>query len=128
MTVTKNTVAGVPAILNLQLFRDRSFSRTILFTDSVTGLPLDFTNWTGQAQIQENLPPLSANLLGAFLVTLGGSQGSVKLTMTPAATLALNLEAGTSAYWDLVLIDPDGNLWPYLAGKVAISETVTRIS
>ena len=126
MTVPINTVAGVPGTLNLQLFRDRNFSRTILFTDLATGLPLNFTGWTGQAQISSALPP--GNLLGAFQVTVFGSQGTVQLTMTAPATLALDLEAGTTAYWDLVLIDPSGNLWPYLAGKVTMDETVTRTS
>ena len=130
MSKTINITAGIPGILNLQIYRDRDFSWTILFSDKLTGNPLDLNGWTGKAEIRSGkdhpVAPAPDNLLETFTVNVFGDQGMVVLTLTDVETAAIDLEPGEVAFWALVLTDGSGNRWPYLEGQIDIFETVTR--
>lgn len=121
---TINMKLGDPGTLNLSLHRDRDFQETILFTDKETGNPLNFSGWTGKAQIKDG--KVSGTLLEEFAVNIFGDQGKVVITLTDTETLAIALGPGEEAFWDLALTDGSGVRRPYLEGKVLMCETVTR--
>lgn len=124
MTKIIKTVEGEPGVLNLYLFRDRHFQKTILFKDQHTQEAINLSGYTGKAQIRTTKN--SGTLLEEFAVAILGAEGKVVLSLTDAEVTAMNLNPGTSAYWDLVLTDSVNKRLPYLAGTVSMEETVTR--
>ena len=108
-----------PAILNLTIYRDRDFSKTLYFKS--LGVAMDLTGYTGKAEIRENKD--DANLIVALQVTIDPLIGSIVISLTDTQTILLPV--GVLA-WDLVLTDPHGSRQNYIEGQVDVVSTVTR--
>jgi hypothetical protein len=110
----------IPATLNLTIYRDRDFSKTLYFKTSL-GEIMDLTGYTGKAEIRENKD--AAALTVAFQVTIAPLLGSVVLSLADTQTMLL--PDGISV-WDLVLTDPHGSRQNFIEGVITVLGTVTR--
>lgn len=72
------------------------FEREITWTDSDTGLPVDFTGWTASSLIKDS----AGTTIGTFTVTGGLATGKWKLVLNPIPAACV----GTNAY-DLQITD-----------------------
>ena len=108
-----------PAKLDLTIYRDRDFSKTLYF--KTQGATLDLTDYTAKAEIRGGKD--QPNLIVAFQVTITPLIGSIVLSLTDTQTILLKDD---TAYWDLVLTDPHGARQNFVEGTVNVIGTVTR--
>jgi hypothetical protein len=103
------------------------FSQTFLYTDPVTTLPIDLTNYTADMKLKQGMNgtydgfnnpsivmELSTSIGG---ITLGGTAGTV--TITIAANQTQNLTWNRAVY-NLTLIGSTGTRTPFLGGFFTI--------
>jgi hypothetical protein len=105
---------------NLVVDQGSTFSTEItVATDG--GSLLDLTGYTGAAQMRRHYS--STNSV-SFAVTLGGTDGTVQLSLTSNQTT--NLAAARYVY-DVELTDGSGNISRILEGYITVSPNVTRV-
>jgi hypothetical protein len=110
-----------PASLDLTIYRDRDFSKTLYF--KTQGEAMDLTGYTGKAEIR--IGQDTDALIVAFHVDITPLIGSIVLSLTDTQTILLKDD---TAYWDLVLTDPHGLRQSFVEGMVIVKGTVTRDS
>ena len=102
---------------------------TYLFEDSAS-VAQDLTGWTASMKIRTS-PYGSGSNPGTVLltlangsgITLGGTAGTIFVSITKAQTLALPF--GT--YWyDLLLTDASGNAFKLVSGPLVVGPTVSQ--
>ena len=108
-----------PATLDLTIYRDRDFTKTLYFKSQ--GEALDLTSYTGKAEIRGGKD--APGLIVAFQVAIDHLIGSVVLSLTDTQTILLTDD---TAFWDLVLTDPHGKRQNFVEGQVNVLGTVTR--
>ena len=102
-----------------------TFTRTITWKDS-TGAAVNLTGYTARMQIRERVDSATAlvSLTQASGIALGGSDGTITLTITSALTDALpNMKKGV---YDLELVSSGGIVTRLIQGEVVVSPQVTR--
>lgn len=84
--------------------------------------PVNLTGYTAAMQIRAF--PLSSTVLydASTDITLGGSAGTISLTIPASATEGFTWWSGV---YDLLLTDPSGNVTRFVSGSVAVSPGVT---
>ena len=107
-----------------------TFEKVFTWTTYTTGpttagtapQPVNLTGWTAAMQIRAF--PLSPTVLydASSDITLGGSAGTISLTIPAATTEGFTWWSGV---YDLLLTDPSGNVTRLLSGSVTISPGVT---
>lgn len=86
-----------------------------VYEDSALTTPRDITGWTAAAQVR-TAP--RGRLLATLTVAV--EQFAVRVSATGAQTTAwMHTWPGMRGYWDIVLTDPDGNLYPPLVAGTA---------
>ena len=83
------------------------------------------TGYTGKAQIRAT--PTATALLAEFAVIIPDqtlTPGGVLATLTPVQTAALPSAGGV---WDLQLTNGTGEVRTFVAGKVIVTQEVTRV-
>ena len=92
------------------------------YPDGTGSAPKDWTGWTGAAQLRRQIEDASA--LAAFAVTLGGSAGTVTITLPHATTE--DLDPGR-AYYDVEVTETStGKVMRFVGGQAQITAEVTR--
>ena len=89
------------------------------------GDPYDLTGWTARMQIRKKQGAeilLEATTENGRLI-LGGATGRVTMRFDAQATSALTSKSGE---YDLELIDPDGNVFILLEGRVTVDPNITQ--
>ena len=104
---------------NLIIDQGTSYSVTITVQDTTESV-IDLTGYTGVSQIRKHYT--SANST-AFIVTLGGAQGTVALSMNAATSNSLI--AGRYVY-DVELTDSSNLVSRVVEGIVTVTPSVTR--
>jgi hypothetical protein len=113
------------SIYNLNIEQGATFTRTITWKDS-TGAAVNLTGYTARMQIRERVDSATAlvSLTQASGIALGGSAGTITLTITSALTDALpNMKKGV---YDLELVSSGGIVTRLIQGEVVVSPQVTR--
>jgi len=115
-----------PTVQNLILFRNADYGETFYFSES--GVPLDFTGWTGAAEARKyGGEPGTAELTFTVDMSVGG--GGVELTATyeNIAAMTDSPEVGTPAEfeWDLRLTAPGGDKEVWMRGICYVNDGVT---
>lgn len=90
-------------------------------------VPKDLTGWTARSMVRHLVadvnPVLSFTSSPPAGLVLGGTAGTIALTITATQTAALAI---TTGFWDLELVAPDGTVTRLLQGPVTVSDEVTR--
>lgn len=90
------------------------------------GTPVDLTNWSARMQIRESINDAQAAVdlsSPSAGIVLGGTAGTIAVTLTAAQTAALTIRRGV---YDLEVQDSVGNVTRLLQGAVEVSPEVTR--
>jgi hypothetical protein len=110
---------------DLKINQGETLSRVLTWKDS-SGNPIDLTSFTARMQGRVS-PDASATLFELTTansgITLGGTAGTITLSMTAAATAALSEGTG---FYDLELISGGGVVTRLLQGNLIISREITR--
>ena len=116
-------------IKNLTIDKGSTFN--ILFTWSTKDInnvktPVNLTGWTARSQMREShdaataVVSLTTENSG---IVLGGSSGTVQLSIAATATSAITIDKGV---WDLEMVDGTGKVTRLLEGSVTFKPEVTR--
>lgn len=105
---------------NLIIDQGANFVTSLTVTDN-DGLPLDLTNYTGAAQMRKHYTSTTST---AFVVTLGGVNGTVSLSLT--ANASANLAAGRYVYDVELTNTSSGIVSRIIEGIVTVTPNVTR--
>lgn len=111
-----------PARYNITCFQGATFDQT--FTVSVDDVPLNLTGYSATMQVRETIDsssPAVSLTLGSG-ITLGGTAGTIQVTIASTATAALTHE---QYVYDLELT-LNGVTDRYLMGTFIVSGEVTR--
>jgi len=120
-----------PATYDLRLYRGDFFELTFVLREAtwdgtqwVPGLPMNLTEWSGNAQIRSTYD--AAGVLSTFEVEIVDEAGGVVRLSMPGDQTAMIAE--TAAVWDVQLTDTSipPRVHTYLRGKVTIDKDVTR--
>ena len=108
-----------PAEHNLYCYKGQTYVQNCYFKQS--GQPIDLSGITATAQIRpaENDP----DLIAAFDVTVEGSAGKVSLRLSDEVTAAI---CPGVYFWDLRMVDGQGEVGYYVKGKFIVSGRVTK--
>lgn len=90
------------------------------------GTPFDLTGYTARMQVRATIAAASALIdltSPSGGIVLGGTAGTIAITITAAQTAALTISSG---FYDLELIDAGGAVRRLLSGVVTVSKEVTR--
>lgn len=111
-----------PGTYNLTVYQGADFDRT--FTVTQGGSALDLTGYTSAMQVREAADSTAylLSLTSGSGITLGGTAGTIAVTITSAQSSALS--AGSYAY-DLELIS-GSQITRLLQGSVNVVGNVTR--
>lgn len=111
---------------NFKLEQGVDFERAFTRKVKSTGLPVNYTGFTGRMQVRSDhadkkvwLELTTAN--GGMVID--GAAGKVTITMTNAQTSALKLD---KAIYDIELISGVGKVMRFLEGQITIKPEATR--
>ncbi|MHB8890307.1 MAG: hypothetical protein ACYC46_15960 [Acidobacteriaceae bacterium] len=121
----------IPGQLNLQVQAGNTFQSVLTWSTtpvgSTTSTPVDLTGCTANMQVRQNygdpvLLALSSSVLttNGSGITLGGTAGTITITITPLDAAAL-----VSGIYDLEIQFSDGSIQTPVAGSVIVSPEVT---
>ncbi len=114
-----------PANYNLVIYQGANLSQVFTWQDS-NQTPVNLTGYTARMQARTSItadPPFISLTTENGGIALGGSAGTVTLTMTAAQTASIIETVGV---YDLELVSPSGIVTRFLQGAVIISREVTR--
>ncbi len=102
-----------------------TFDELITYKDA-NGTPVDLTGYVARMQIREKItdatPVVSLDTTSG--ITLGGTAGTIHLTIPATTTATINMPKG--GVYDLEIESPTGVVTRLLEGKVKFSPEVTR--
>ncbi len=112
--------------LKLTIEQGATFSQPITWKAGNPAAPVDLTGCTARMQIRPTIP--SSTVYASLTtenggITLGGTAGTVLLTMTAVQTAALGF---TTAVYDVEVAWADGTVRRIVYGPVTLSPEVTR--
>lgn len=87
--------------------------------------PVDLTGFTARMQIRETIESTTTlvSLTDASGITLGGTAGTIGITISATATALLDFD---SAVYDLEVVSAGGIVTPVAYGNVYLNDEVTR--
>lgn len=116
---------GRAALATINLLIAQGADNAYSFRYSNDGVPVDLTGWSARAQIRSDYGGDIYLTLTAQDIPLT-SDGVIQITIPHTVTEATEWNAWTSGVWDLELVDPNGGVTRFAAGRVTISQDVTR--
>ena len=111
---------------NLVIEQGATFSFNIEWREPDGTTPVDLTGYTAEMDIRATYDDLTTIIqldTTNGRITLGGTAGTVQLSISATDTAALSFE---SAVYDLELTAPDGTVTRLMEGGVSFSPEVTR--
>ena len=121
-----------PVIQDIDIYKDRDYSRTYFLKDSV-GTAINITDWDFYSQIRPVYG--SDTLVAEFTITTVPASGIVYLNMSHDVTITIDIPTpisissivtSSNMVWDLVTNDNTSSRYSLIEGKCTIHETVTR--
>lgn len=121
-----------PVIQDIDIYKDRDYSRTYFLKDSV-GAAINITDWEFQSQIRPVYG--SDTLVAEFTITTVPASGIVYLNMSHDVTIDIDIPTpinissittSSNMVWDLVVEDNTDSRYSLIEGKCTIHETVSR--
>jgi len=120
-------------VFHIELDEGADYSRTFVFEDGETGLPVDLTDYEARMQIRQGyngqskrdavLSLSSATADHGYGILLGGQDGTVQIVLKGQHTRFLNCN---EAVYDLFLIAPSGKRTKFLEGFVTLIPSATK--
>lgn len=113
-----------PGSLDFLMPKGSTFSRTL--TWKVNGSPVNLTNYTARMQARTSHASSTAVLdmtTANSKITLGGTAGTITLTLSAADTAAITQ---TSLTYDLELVSAGGVVTRLVEGQIVLTPEVTR--
>jgi len=113
-----------PGNWNLTVYKGGTFSYTITWTDQ-SNTPINLTGYTAKMMVRQSLDSAAAILTLTTEnggITLGGSAGTIALSIDKTTTAALPALIGL---YDLEIISPGGGVDFLTQGYVNIRQMVT---
>jgi len=112
------------ATYDIVIEQGSTYQKTITWKDS-SGDPVDITNFTARMQIRSRKSSTSTllSITEADYITLGGTAGTVAISIPAATTAALDFRR---AVYDLELVSSGGIVYRLIEGTVELSKEVTR--
>lgn len=110
---------------DLEFNQGASYTKTFTWKDG-NGVAVNLTSYTARMQVRQSISATEVLLeltTENGRLTLGGSAGTIVLTLTPAVTEAITWRRGR---YDLELVAPDGAVTRFLEGQIVVSREVTR--
>jgi hypothetical protein len=115
-----------PGQLNLDCFAGSTFNYELTYIAG--GVPVDVTDFDARMQVRSSYS--SANptfdLTVGDGIALGGTAGTIALTISATETAALNVTSKTTLVYDLELEDADGVVLRLVEGSFTVFPGVTR--
>jgi hypothetical protein len=114
-----------PAPYNLVIYQGANLSQQFIWKDS-TGALVNLTGYTARMMARVNVnsaTPFISLTTENSGIALGGTAGTITLSMTAAQTAAINETVG---FYDLELVSGGGIVTRFLQGMVTISREITR--
>lgn len=108
-----------PARYNLLIWRSATFEHRFTYYSGadLTTAPVDLTGWTARLVIAPRAGVQVEISTDTAAIILGGSDGTVDLTIDPVTTHSFTW---TSATYELLLTDPTGVVTALLYGAVSV--------
>lgn len=110
---------------DFEIEQGASFRLQFVWKDSL-GVAVNLTSYTARMQVRQSIssPDTLLELTTENgRIALGGSAGTVTLTLTPAVTEAFTWRKGK---YDLELVAPDASVTRFMQGQITVSREVTR--
>lgn len=109
---------------NITVERGATFETVVTWRDS-NGNPVNITSYTARMQCRRSVEADDTlfSLTDAAGLTLGGTAGTITVSLTAAETTAIEAASGV---YDLELVSPGGVVTRLLEGAVTFSPEVTR--
>ena len=102
------------------------YSKTFIFKDSETLVPLDISTWTFESTLRDRLDTaelLTLTTANGGWTVIDGPNGEAELRITAVQTAALPV---AKLVFDVLRTDPDpGPIWLF-AGRFSVKRPVTR--
>lgn len=113
-----------PGIYPITIYKGATYSKIFTWKNPA-GTAVDLTTFTARMQAREKVTSTTTfiDISTTSGITLGGTNGTITVTLTAAETAAIT---ATSGVYDLELIDAASVITRLLNGTVTISEEVTR--
>jgi hypothetical protein len=114
-----------PGELHIEIYQGATFSKVLTWKDE-TNTAVNLTGYTARMQAREDIEstdPFITLTTENSGIALGGSAGTITLTMSASATAALTQARGV---YDLELISGGGVVTRLIEGSVTIYRNVTR--
>ena len=110
---------------DLEIKQGATLSLTATWKDS-TGTAINLTGYTARMQVRATYDAASTivSLTSSSGITLGGSAGTIAVSVSASATAALS--APWAGVWDLELVSGGGEVTRLLEGAATVSPEVTR--
>lgn len=114
-----------PGQYDFTIYQGATFARTLTWKDE-NDTAINVTGFTARMQIrtsQDAESPFITLTTENGGITLGGTSGTIALTISAASTSAIT---ETSGVYDLELVSGTGIVTRLLSGEVLISKEITR--
>lgn len=115
---------------DIELNAEATYVKQWIWTDPSTTLPIDLTGYTAIMQIrwQYGDPAVQLSLTQVSGIILGGTAGTVTLTITPVQTKNLSTTLFlTRGLYDLFLTDTSGLVTKFAGGFVYVDTAVSSV-
>lgn len=115
---------------DIELNAEATYVKQWIWTDPSTTLPINLTGYTAIMQIrwQYGDPAVQLSLTQVSGIVLGGTAGTVTLTITPLQTKNLSTTLFlTRGLYDLFLTDSVGLVTKFAGGFVYVDTAVTSV-
>lgn len=108
---------------NFEILQGETWTRTL--TWKISGALVDLTGYTARMQVRRKVTSDSTllSLTSGSGITLGGSAGTITLSVSATDTAAMTWREGK---YDLELVASDGTVTRLLEGRITVDPEVTR--
>ncbi len=114
----------IPGNYDMVMPKGSTFTRQMTY--KIGNTPVNLTGYTARMQARPAVNSSTVVLdltTGNGKITLGGSQGTITLSLTAAETAAI---AQNSLVYDLELVSGGGEVYRIIEGSIAVTPEVTR--
>ena len=116
----------LPGTYNIEARQGATWTR--VFTWSVEGTPVNLTGRTARMEVRTKPSATSVVLNATPYITLGGSAGTVTISIPASILAAIEPRTGSKFYvYDLEIVSGQ-NVTTLLAGRFTVAPEVTKVA